>query len=113
MSIQRKLSIAFSVAAIFLLAVGIAAIVFIGQLNPLLGEIGDGHLQMNQVAEAVAALRLRPEQVQQNVARLNDLENWARTDAERQFVREARQAATQDRTMSGAIDKLEQLERFN
>ncbi len=109
MTIRSKLSVAFSIAATFLLAVGIVAIVLIGQLNPLLEEIGRAHLRLNQVADVISALRLHPEQTPQNLARVGDLESSTRTDAERNLARAAREDVTRDPTLSGTIDKLQQL----
>lgn len=112
MSVRTKLSIAFSITAVFLLVVGIAAIFLINQLNPLLEQQGRYSFQLRMVADTITAMRLQPTQAQQHLARLTDLENWAGTSTERDLIRAAREELTRDRAQSGAIGKLEQLGAF-
>jgi nitrate/nitrite-specific signal transduction histidine kinase len=109
MSVRTKLGIAFSITALFLLAVGIAAILLINQLNPLLEQETRYDVQMRLAADTIAAMRLQPTQTQQHLARLTDLDNWANTRDERILVHQARDEVMHDRAISGAIGKLEQL----
>jgi signal transduction histidine kinase len=93
---SAKLNLSFSVSAAFLLSVGAAAILFIDHVNSILSDVGFYNLQVNQVAEAAAALRVHPEQQRATLTRLDDLEKWARTDFERGLVDNARQSIERD-----------------
>ena len=92
MTNSAKLSLSFSVSAAFLLSVGAAAILFIDHVNSILSDSGFYSLQIDQVAEAAAALRVHPEQQRANLTRLDDLGKWARTDFERGHADNARRS---------------------
>jgi signal transduction histidine kinase len=107
--ISSKLSVAFSVAAIFLLAVGVAAISLIDHLDNILGETTFYNFQSDQVAVTIHAFRLAPDKINQQLARLNDLEKWARSAEERRLISAARAELTDTHSTAGAIGKLEEL----
>ncbi len=110
MSIQTRLSVSFSIAGTLLVAAGIAAILLIQHLNGILGEIGHYDFQSKQVADAMEALRLDPRGTQQNLARVNDLDKFARTAEEYALVREARLQLTQAGSVPAALDALHKLD---
>lgn len=112
MRISTKLSVAFSVAAVFLLAVGIAALVVINHLDNTLSETTFYNFQSDQVATTVRAIRLAPGKLKEHSARLSDLEQWARSDDERKLLAQVRDALTRSRSAAVAIDKLEELGTF-
>jgi two-component system, sporulation sensor kinase E len=107
--ISSRLSIAFSVAAIFLLSVGVAAIFLIDHLDEILSETTFYNFQSDQVAVTIHAFRLAPDKINEQLARLNDLEKWARTDEERRLISAARAELTNTRSTANAIGKLEEL----
>ena len=111
MTNSAKLSVSFSVSAAFLLAVGAAAILFIDHVNSILGDSGFYNLQIDQVAEATAAIRNHPEQQRANLTRLDDLEKWARTDFERGHVDKARQGLERN-APANALGELEALSAY-
>ena len=111
---SRKLSIAFSITAVFLLAVGIAALVIIAQLTPLLDELVRLNRHLQQVAEATRSLRSHPDQMAQNLPWLEDLLHQpSQTDPERHFISDARRLLLEDRTVTRTLEKLEELQRHN
>ena len=112
MRISSKLSVAFSAAAMFLLAVGVAAIVVIDHLDSTLNDTTFYNLQSDQIATTIRALRLTPNKPKEHLARLNDLEQWARSDDERKLLDQARDALTRSRSTATAIDKLDELGTF-
>lgn len=111
MSVGGKLSIAFCVAAVFLLAVGIGAIVLIDQLNHTLADISQYNFQMEQLAVATSAIHKDPRPGQQHLARLNDLNNMARTAAERDLITGASQYLTRGRSAE-LMPKLDELAAY-
>src|ERR1043166_8572421 len=112
MRISAKLSIAFSVAAMFLLAVGVTAIIVIDHLDSTLNDTTFYNFQSDQIATTIRALRLTSNKPKEHLARLGDLEQWARSDDERKLLEQARDALTHSRSTAGAIDKLDELGTF-
>lgn len=53
--VSSKISTAFVLAAVFLLAVEIAAVIIVDHLNSILAEANHDQLQAGQVAEAIQA----------------------------------------------------------
>lgn len=109
MTNSAKLSISFSVSAAFLLAVGAAAVLFIDHVNSILSDTGFYNLQITQVSETAAAIRVHPERRRPNLAQLDDLEKWARTDFEHSQVEKARR----DLERSAPEDALGELETLS
>lgn len=109
MKVGTRLGVVFSAATGFMLVVGVAAILLIDHLNTVLADISFYNFQMNQVADTMAGIRLAPDRTQQHLARLDDLEKWARTDLERSEVREAREHLKQDPSLSQTLEKLDHL----
>jgi signal transduction histidine kinase len=110
--INSKLSVAFSVAAVFLLTIGVAAIFVIDHLDGTLNEMTFYNFQSDQVATTIRAFRLAPNKVNDHIARLNDLETWARSDDERKLLDEARDRLARTRSSASAIEKLDELGTF-
>ena len=111
MSVGGKLSVAFCVAAVFLLAVGIGAIVLIDQLNRTLGDISHYNLQIEQLAVATSAIHKDAHRSQQHLARLNDLNNMARVAAERELITAATKHLVQGR-VAESMQKLDELAAY-
>jgi signal transduction histidine kinase len=110
--ISTKLSIAFSVSALFLLAVGIAAIIVVGYLSATLNEAKAHNIPMKLVAETLHGLRVTPGKTADHLARLDDLDQWASSDFEHLRIDDARQKIVRAHSPSGAADQLEQLAAF-
>lgn len=112
MKSSTKLSIAFSVVAVFLLTVGVGALLFIEQLGPLLADISRLERDATLLTEATTSLRAHPDQFAADMAWLDDLlKHWEPTEDEYKHVSEARQLLLQDRTAGRAVEKLEVLHR--
>ena len=109
---NAKLSISFSVAAAFLLAVGAGSVFLINHVNHILEDVGFDNLQTRQVADAMTALRLHPDSTQQNLDRLDDIRRLARTDRELNGIADAREAIEGGSPTSQAISDLEQLSDY-
>ena len=112
MTNSTKLSLSFSVAAAFLLAVGAGSVVLIDRVNRILEDVGFYHLQINQVAETMTALRLRPTKARENLPRIDDLKRLARTDSEIKEIIKAREVIERGAPPSQAIADLEQLSEY-
>jgi signal transduction histidine kinase len=109
---SAKVSLSFSVGAIFLLAVGIASVLLIDHVNSILGEIGFYNFQINQVAEVATAIRVHPERRQPNLARVDELQKWTRTDFEHTRIANARRELERPVSPGDAIAELEQLSAY-
>ena len=112
MTNSTKLSYSFSVAAAFLLAVGTVSVVLIDRDNRILEDVGFYHLQINQVEDAMTALRMRPANARENLPRIDDLKRLARTDAEIKEINEAREAIESGAPPSQVIADLERLSEY-
>ena len=106
-----KLSVSFSVAAAFLLAVGAVSVLLIDHVNRILDNVGFDNLQTTQTADAITDLRLHPERVRQDLIRIDDLKRMARTDLETDHLSKARKAVESD-SSTAAIAELEQLSSY-
>jgi signal transduction histidine kinase len=109
---SAKLSCSFSVAAAFLLAVGVGSVVLIDRVNHTLEDVGFYHWQINQVAETMTALRLRPANARENLPRIDDLKRLARTDTEIKEIIKAREAIESGAPPSQAIADLERVSDY-
>jgi signal transduction histidine kinase len=107
--ISSKLSLAFCVAALFLLVVEIAAVLVVTHVNDILSEVSFCNQQLDQVNNVLRAARLAPGRVADQTARLNDLLRWARTDEERTLLTEARDRLGGPRFATDGIEALERL----
>ena len=58
MTKSAKLSISFTLSAVYLLAVGVVALLFIDHVNSILSDTGFYNLQIDQVASTAAAIRI-------------------------------------------------------
>ncbi len=112
MRISSKLSVAFSVAALFLLAAGVAAFLVVDHLNNTLNDARFYNFQMDRVAVTIHAFRVSPDRIPDHIAQLSDLESWARSDDERKLIAEARNQIASNRSAPAAIERLEQLGTF-
>ena len=112
MTNSAKLSLSFSVAAAFLLAVGTGAVLLIDHVNSILDDIGFYNLQIDQVADAITALRVHPERQEPNLARIDDLQKWARTDFERTRIVNASAEFERPTSSGDAIGELERLSAY-
>jgi len=106
---SARLSLSFSVSAAFLLAVGASAILFVDHVNSILSESGFYDMQIDQVADAAAAIRVAPRQHSANLSRLDDLEKFARSDSERGHL----DAAKQDLMRNAPAEALGELESLS
>jgi signal transduction histidine kinase len=109
---SAKLSLSFSVAAAFFLAVGIGAVLLIDHVNSILNDISFYNLQLDQVADAMTAIRVHPDRQQQNLARVDDLQKWARSDFERARIANARAELEHPGSPGDVIGELEQLSAY-
>jgi hypothetical protein len=107
-----KLSVSFSIAAAFLLAVGAVSVLLIDHVNRILDNVGFDNLQTTQIAETITDLRLHPERARQDLARIDDLKRLARTDLETDHLSKARKAVESCASSSVAIAELEQLSMY-
>jgi signal transduction histidine kinase len=107
-----KVSVSFSVAAAFLLAVCAVSVSFIDHVNRILENVGFYNLQATQAAETITELRLHPESASQNVARIEEIRHLARTDLEIDDLSKARKAVESGASASQAIADLEQLSAY-
>ncbi len=112
MRISTKLSVAFSISALFLLAVGIAAIFVVGYLSATLNEAKAHNIPMKLVAETLHGLRITPGRTSEHLTRLDDLDQWVNTDFEHLRIDAARQQIVRAHSPAGAADQLEQLAAF-
>jgi signal transduction histidine kinase len=108
---SSKLSLSFSLSAAYLLAVGAVALLFIDHVNSILSDTGFYNLQIDQVADTAAAIRISPKQQGPNLTRINDLEKWARTDSEREYLKKALRSLEQNET-GDALSELEALSLY-
>ncbi len=81
-------------------------------LNKILGDTTYYNQQLEQVGAALRAVRLSPDRTADHLARVSDLQKWARTDAERKTLQQARDHLTQNRSLAGATAQLEQLNAY-
>jgi signal transduction histidine kinase len=107
-----KLSVSFTVAAAFLLAVGATSVLLIDHVNRILENVGFYNLQVNQAAEVITALRLHSESAKQDLARIDDLKRLARTDLETDDLSRARKAIESGAPSSQAITELEHISAY-
>jgi signal transduction histidine kinase len=110
--ISTKLSVAFSISALFLLAVGIAAIIVVGYLSATLNEAKEHNIPMKLVAETLHGLRITPGKTAEHLTRLDDLDKWASTDFEHVRIDDARQQILRAHSPAGAADRLEKLAEY-
>ena len=92
MTNTAKLSVSFSVAAAFLLAVGAASVLLIDHVNRILDKVGFDNLQTTQIADTITDLRLHPGRGRQDQARIDDLKRLARTNFETDHLTRARKS---------------------
>jgi signal transduction histidine kinase len=109
--ISLKLSVVFCIAALFLLAVELAAVLVVDHLNKILGDTSYYNQQMEQVGAALRAVRLSPERTADHLARVKDLEQWARGDEEHRLLQQARDHLT-GRLVAVATGDLEKLNAY-
>jgi signal transduction histidine kinase len=107
--ISNKLSLVFCVAALFLIAVEISAVLVITHVNDLLNQTSYFNQQLEQVNNVLVAARLTPDRVTDQAARLDDLLRWARTDEERTLITAARAQLGGRRFATDGMAALEQL----
>jgi signal transduction histidine kinase len=107
--ISLKLSIAFCVAAVFLLLVEVTAVLVVVRLNEILAEVNRHNVQLDQIANAARAYRLAPEKTAEHLARLNDLEKWATGDDETRRIADMRQRLASGRGNGDLAPALEDL----
>lgn len=112
MTNSAKLSTSFSIAALYLLAVGAGSVFLIDHVNHILEDVGFYNLQTRQAAETMTALRLHPENARQTLTRIDDLKRLARTELEANEIANARQAIESGAPVSQAIAHLEQLSEY-
>lgn len=109
MKISLKLSVMFSAAALFLLAVGVAAIVVVGRLDDLLSETTYYNQQLEQVGTTLRAVRLSPERTVDHLSRVGDMLRWARADEERKLLSEAKDNLAHGAAIAATTERLEKL----
>ena len=107
-----RVSVSFSVAAAFLLAVAAVSVLLIDHVNRILENVGFYNLQATQAAETITELRLHPEGEQQNLARVEELRRLARTEPEIDNLSKVRKAVESGAPSSVAIADLEQLSAY-
>lgn len=112
MTNTAKLSVSFSVAAAFLLAVGATSVVLIDHVNRILEDVGFYNLQLNQAAETITALQLHAGSAKQDLARIDDLKRLARTDLETDGLSKARKAVESGAASAQAITELEHVSAY-
>ena len=112
MRISTKLRVAFSIAAVFFLAVGIAALVLVGHLTDLLTEAKSYNVPMKLAAETLHGLRTSPGKTADHLVRLDNLDKWARSDFEHAQIDTAREQLTRAHSVQGAEDQLDKLAAF-
>jgi signal transduction histidine kinase len=110
--ISHKLSAAFCVAALFLLAVEIAAVLVVDRLNVILRDTTYFNQQLDQVGMALHAARQNPARPADQIARLNDLDKLARHQTERALIVEARDRLNRGQPVSESIEPLERLNAY-
>ncbi len=111
-SINTKLTTAFAIVVVFLLAIGGTALWFIGTLNTVLEEIDVSHYQLNRVAEAVAGFHNGGGTPAQHQARIRDIAIRAATDWERQRIAEAQALAGDPQRAAHAQQALDELSNY-
>jgi signal transduction histidine kinase len=79
----------FYVTAVFLLAIGIAAIWYVNTLNVVLQRIDLSHYQLDLVAEAQAGFHDGAAKTAYHLARIHDIEKRATTERERGLIADA------------------------
>ncbi len=109
MRISHKLSAAFCVAALFLLAVEIAAVLVVDRLNSILRETSYYNQQLDQLGAALRAARETPTSPADQMARLHDLEKLAQHQNERSMIAEARDRIARGQPVTESIEPLERL----
>jgi signal transduction histidine kinase len=109
---STKLSLSFSVAVAFLLTIGTGSMVLINRVNHILEDVRFYHLQINQIAEAMTALRLHPANARENLPRIDDLKHLARTSPETKEIVKAGEAIERGAPPSEAIADLERLSEY-
>lgn len=111
MRLSAKLSLAFSITAGFLLAVGLTTLFFREQTDPLVENIRRLNLGNQHLGEAIHSLHSQPTELRRHLAWLNDYrQQLAPGDAERETARQIIESLQQSRT-SEALAKLEELRR--
>ena len=112
MAIGAKISTAFSLAAVLLVAVGIAAIFFVGHLDNVLAELLYYDSQATRLAKIQAEAVAHPEDRAAQVARLRDLGGFARTAEERRLAGVVRQELQRDPAMTDLDRRLVELDAY-
>jgi signal transduction histidine kinase len=110
--VSVKLSVVFCVTGLFLLAVEVAAVMAVNHLNEILGDTTYFNQQMEQVSAALHAARLSPARTADHLARVDDLQKWARTDEEQKLLLAAREDLTTTRSMANTTTHLEELNNY-
>jgi signal transduction histidine kinase len=110
-TISAKLSVAFCVAAAFLLAVGVGVVILINQLNVTLAQVAYYNLQIEQLGVAVGAIHRSPAEIPRHLARLDDLHQLARTETEREKITVATLSVT-TRQLPEALQRLDDLAAY-
>jgi signal transduction histidine kinase len=110
--VSSKVSVAFSLAAVFLLAVDIAAVVIVSQLNGILDATTFDSRQAGLVADAIHSWRVAPQQLADHQAQFDDLARLARTAAERNLIQSAQAGMKAGQPADKIISPLEQLGEF-
>ena len=109
MRVSTKVGIAFCLAAGFLLAVEIGAIYVIDHINSILGDTTVDTMQLDQIDNAMRAYRVTPDHTSDHLARLEDLDRWARTDAEHVLITGARDRLKAGRPVGDVAEFLDEL----
>jgi signal transduction histidine kinase len=110
--ISVKLSIVFCAAALFLLAVEVAAVMVVGRLNQILTDTIYFNQQMDQVNAALRAIRVSPQRAVDHLARVSDLYKWARTEQEQKLLAAASADLTRTRSLADATAHLDELNAY-
>ena len=112
MTASGKIRTAFTVTGLFLLLVGVGAVILIEHVNGILEQTGFYNLQLEQVGDTTAKMRAQPQNIAQHLARLKDIEQWTRTDQERALVQNARTALETRASSARALESLDQLSAY-
>jgi signal transduction histidine kinase len=106
----HKLTTTLIVTGVFLLAVGLIAIWFVGQLNAVLDDIGTYDYQLERVGEAQAGFHIEPDKLTSHLARVSDIQKFAHSDFEQAKLQEATAALAAPQTAASiaprALDEL-------
>jgi signal transduction histidine kinase len=110
--ISHKLTAAFCVAALFLLAVEIAAVLVVDRLNGILRDSSYYNQQLDQLGAVLRAAQENPTRAADQIARLNDLKKLARHENERAMIAQARDRVARGRPLAESIEPLQRLSAY-